>query len=90
MTVQPRLEVVVCRLSCVSLAQYYVTVFISQNCELFTLTYGAIVSRLIRDYEDPKDVNTQLEQMYVNCVLTFAISRVCTMHAGDITLEFDW
>lgn len=33
------------------------------NCELFTLTYGAIVAQIIRDYEDPKEVNAQLDQM---------------------------
>lgn len=34
-----------------------------QNSELLTLTYGAIVAQIIRDYEDPKEVNAQLEQM---------------------------
>jgi hypothetical protein len=34
-----------------------------QNLELFTLTYGAMVAQLLRDYEDPKEVNAQLEQM---------------------------
>lgn len=36
------------------------------NSELLTLTYGAIVSQLIRDYEDPLEVNVQLEQMGYN------------------------
>jgi len=33
------------------------------NAELFTLTYGAIVAQLMKDYEDVEAVNTQLEQM---------------------------
>ena len=27
------------------------------NSELFTLTYGALVSQLVRDYENVEDVN---------------------------------
>lgn len=42
-----------------SVAPRYETV----NAELFTLTYGAIVTQLIRDFEDPREVNLQLEQM---------------------------
>ncbi|KAI9139743.1 NO signaling/Golgi transport ligand-binding domain-containing protein [Paraphysoderma sedebokerense] len=33
------------------------------NAELFTLTYGAIVTQLIKDYEDYSEVNKQLEKM---------------------------
>ncbi len=33
------------------------------NSELLTLTYGALVSQLLRDYEDPREVNAQLEAM---------------------------
>ena len=36
------------------------------NAELLTLTYGAMVSQLIRDYEDPLEVNVQLEAMGYN------------------------
>jgi len=36
------------------------------NAELFTLTYGAIVAQIVRDYEDPKEVNAQLEAMGYN------------------------
>jgi hypothetical protein len=43
-------------------AQRYETV----NCELLTLTYGAIISQLLKDFEDPKEVNVQLEQMGYN------------------------
>jgi hypothetical protein len=35
----------------------------TQNAELFTLTYGSIVTQLIKDYEDINEVNTQLEKM---------------------------
>jgi len=33
------------------------------NSELFTLTYGALVSQLLRDYENVEDVNRQLDRM---------------------------
>lgn len=38
----------------------------SVNSELLTLTYGALVSQIIRDYEDPREVNAQLEAMGYN------------------------
>jgi len=36
------------------------------NAELFTLTYGAVVAQLIKDYEDIEAVNLQLEKMGYN------------------------
>eukprot|EP01113_Clastostelium_recurvatum_P049284 TRINITY_DN9109_c0_g1_i1.p1 TRINITY_DN9109_c0_g1~~TRINITY_DN9109_c0_g1_i1.p1 ORF type:complete len:192 (-),score=33.82 TRINITY_DN9109_c0_g1_i1:88-663(-) len=36
------------------------------NAELFTLTYGSIVTQLVKDYEDLGEVNTQLEKMGYN------------------------
>lgn len=33
------------------------------NGELFALTYGCLVAQLLRDYEDPAQVNSQLEKM---------------------------
>lgn len=36
------------------------------NAELFTLTYGALVTRLLKDYENIDDVNKQLERMGYN------------------------
>eukprot|EP01098_Paradermamoeba_levis_P000264 TRINITY_DN1026_c0_g1_i4.p1 TRINITY_DN1026_c0_g1~~TRINITY_DN1026_c0_g1_i4.p1 ORF type:complete len:201 (-),score=64.31 TRINITY_DN1026_c0_g1_i4:59-616(-) len=36
------------------------------NSELFSLTYGAIVSQLIKDFEDIEEVNSQLEKMGYN------------------------
>ncbi|KDE08701.1 transporter particle subunit bet3 [Microbotryum lychnidis-dioicae p1A1 Lamole] len=36
------------------------------NAELFSLTYGALVVQLIKDYEDYQQVNTQLERMGYN------------------------
>ncbi|GAA5987525.1 hypothetical protein JCM11641_007174 [Rhodosporidiobolus odoratus] len=36
------------------------------NAELFTLTYGALVVQLIKDYEDYDEVNKQLEKMGYN------------------------
>ncbi|KAK6169988.1 trafficking protein particle complex subunit 3 [Patella vulgata] len=36
------------------------------NGELFTLTYGALVSQLMKDYENDEEVNKQLEKMGYN------------------------
>ncbi|GAA5863966.1 hypothetical protein JCM8547_005297 [Rhodosporidiobolus lusitaniae] len=36
------------------------------NAELFTLTYGALVVQLIKDYEDYDEVNQQLDKMGYN------------------------
>lgn len=33
------------------------------NAELFTLTYGALVVQLIKDYEDYDEANKQLDKM---------------------------
>lgn len=38
----------------------------SVHSELLSLTYGAIAAQVIRDYEDPREVNIQLEQMGYN------------------------
>ncbi|TNY17130.1 transport protein particle complex subunit [Rhodotorula diobovata] len=36
------------------------------NAELFTLTYGALVVQLVKDYEDYHEVNKQLDKMGYN------------------------
>lgn len=36
------------------------------NSELFTLTYGSLVTQLLKDYENAEDVNKQLERMGYN------------------------
>jgi len=36
------------------------------NAELFSLTYGSVVTQLIKDYEDYNEVNKQLEKMGYN------------------------
>jgi hypothetical protein len=36
------------------------------NSEIFTLTYGALVMQLIRDFEDVNEVNIQLEKIGYN------------------------
>ena len=38
-------------------------IFLSKSGELFTLTYGALVAQLVKDYENDEDVNHQLERM---------------------------
>ena len=37
--------------------------FLFQSGELFTLTYGALVAQLLKDYENDEDANRQLERM---------------------------
>ncbi|RLV96815.1 hypothetical protein DV515_00012404 [Chloebia gouldiae] len=37
-----------------------------RNSELFTLTYGALVTQLCKDYENDDDVNKQLDKMGYN------------------------
>lgn len=34
-----------------------------QSSELFTMTYGALVIQLIKDYQDYAEVNKQLDKM---------------------------
>jgi hypothetical protein len=48
--------------------------FLNQNSELFTLTYGAIVWQLLKDNENPQDVNTQLEKMFVNLIISLVFT----------------
>lgn len=38
----------------------------SQSSELLTLTYGALVSQMLRDIENVDDVNKQLERVGYN------------------------
>ncbi|XP_016105720.1 trafficking protein particle complex subunit 3-like [Sinocyclocheilus grahami] len=38
----------------------------NQNSELFTLTYGALVTQLCKDYENDEEVNKQLDKMGYN------------------------
>lgn len=45
------------------IVRFLSAILIQKNAELFTLTYGAIVTQLIKDYEDLEEVNTQLEKM---------------------------
>lgn len=40
--------------------------FLLQNSELLTLTYGAMVSQMLRDFEIVEDVNKQLERVGYN------------------------
>jgi len=36
------------------------------SCDLFTLTYGSLVAQLLKDYDNPEDVNKQLDRMGYN------------------------
>jgi trafficking protein particle complex subunit 3 len=40
--------------------------FSPQNSELLTLTYGALVTQMLRDFENVEDVNKQLERLGYN------------------------
>lgn len=35
-----------------------------QSGELFVLTYGAMVTQLIKDFEEDQDINRQLDKMF--------------------------
>jgi len=35
----------------------------TQNSEFLTLTYGALVTQMLRDFENAEDVNKQLERI---------------------------
>jgi trafficking protein particle complex subunit 3 len=52
-----------------------------QNSELFTLTYGAVVTQLIRDFEDPVEVTKQLELMGYNIGVRL-IEEFCAKNRG--------
>ncbi|XP_028674728.1 trafficking protein particle complex subunit 3 isoform X1 [Erpetoichthys calabaricus] len=43
------------------------------NSELFTLTYGALVTQLCKDYENDEEVNKQLDKMYVEIFSYFLL-----------------
>ena len=43
------------------------------NAELFSMTYGALVVQLVKDYEDYSEVNKQLDKMCVLVVLRLSV-----------------
>ena len=59
----------------------------SQNAELFTLTYGAIVTQMLEDFEDIHEVNQQLDRMYTLLVLTFSTHTLSQTGAHPILSE---
>jgi len=58
------------------------------NAELFALTYGSLVTELVRDYEDPIEVNAQLDRIGhsigVRCVDEF-LSKADVAGMGNAT-----
>ena len=50
-------------MSAILLLSYPYFLLLFQNGELFTLTYGALVAQLMKDYESDEEVNKQLEKM---------------------------
>lgn len=54
-----------------------------QNSELFTLTYGALVSQLIKDHSDNvEEVNKQLERMGYNIGIRIIEDFLARTNAG--------
>lgn len=53
-----------------------------QNSELFTLTYGALVSQLIKDSENIEEVNKQLERMGYNIGIRIIEDYLARTNAG--------
>ncbi len=61
--------------------------FLLQNSELFTLTYGALVSQLLKDYENAEDVNRQLDRMGYNIgvrIIEDFLARTTTARCTDM------
>lgn len=52
------------------------------NSELFSLTYGAIVTQLLKDYEEVDATNTQLEKMCAHAACEE--SRPCPPHQPSV------
>lgn len=59
----------------------YHTIFF-QNSELFTLTYGALVSQLIKDSDNIEEVNKQLERMGYNIGIRIIEDFLARTNAG--------
>ncbi len=60
-----------------------------QSGELFSLTYGALVAQLVKDYEIDSEINKQLDQMYVAIIIiimSHKLSSTCRL----ITISFDF
>jgi len=54
--------------------------------ELFSLTYGALVAQIVKDYENVDDVNRQLEKMGYNIgvrIIEDFLARTGTSKCGD-------
>lgn len=52
------------------------------NGELFSLTYGALVAKLLKDYEDDEEVNKQLEKMGYNIGVRLIEDFLARSNAG--------
>lgn len=53
--------------------------------ELFSLTYGALVSQILKDYENVDDVNRQLEKMGYNIGIRLVEDFLCRTNGGKCT-----
>jgi hypothetical protein len=63
----------------------------NQSSELFSLTYGAIVVQMLKDYEDVDAVNVELDKMYAVLCFFCQCTRVenvsmCVFPAQESTL----
>ncbi|KAI3358014.1 hypothetical protein L3Q82_003035 [Scortum barcoo] len=52
------------------------------NSELFTLTYGALVTQLCKDYENDEEVNKQLDKMQHSFNIIIYIINHCQISRG--------
>lgn len=50
--------------------------------ELFSLTYGALVAQILKDYENVDDVNKQLEKMGYNIGIRLVEDFLCRTNSG--------
>lgn len=53
------------RTSMLNVLQFISSLCAMQSSELFTMTYGALVIQLIKDYQNYAEVNKQLDKMCV-------------------------
>ena len=50
--------------------------------ELFSLTYGALVAQILKDYENVEDVNKQLDKMGYNIGVRLVEDFLCRTNSG--------
>lgn len=80
-------EIQQAKLSNFSFEHCHYSLYQFQNSELLTLTYGAFVTQIIRDFENIDDVNKQLERIGYNMGVRFIedfLSRTASTRCIDM------